>query len=43
MSYSSEFTNAGFFDPSSPFGASDHDPLIVGLTLTAPEDDLLLA
>ncbi|MEM7488988.1 MAG: ExeM/NucH family extracellular endonuclease [Pseudomonadota bacterium] len=39
LSYDSEFTDAGFYDGTTPFGASDHDPLIVGLTLTPSSDD----
>lgn len=42
MSYDSRFTDAGFYDGTTPFGASDHDPLIVGLTLTPSEPDGLL-
>ncbi len=43
MSYNSRFTDAGFYDGTTPFGASDHDPLIVGLILTPSEPDALLS
>ncbi|MCK0168576.1 ExeM/NucH family extracellular endonuclease [Jannaschia sp. S6380] len=39
MGYSSEFTDPGFYNGDDPFAASDHDPLIVGLTLTTPQED----
>ncbi|MFW5723763.1 MAG: ExeM/NucH family extracellular endonuclease, partial [Halochromatium sp.] len=39
--YSSSQFDA-FGDPSSPFGSSDHDPVIVGLNLQAPEPERLL-
>ncbi|MDB6180885.1 ExeM/NucH family extracellular endonuclease [Paracoccus fistulariae] len=32
LGYNSAFNDAGFYDPG-PYGASDHDPLIVGLDL----------
>ena len=41
LSYSSEFADAGFYDGDDPFAASDHDPLLIGLTLTV--DDTLFA
>jgi hypothetical protein len=34
LDYNLEFgRDAALFDPSSPFRTSDHDPLIIGLTL----------
>ncbi len=39
MSYSSEFTDAGFYSGDDPFAASDHDPLLIGLDLGTPEED----
>ncbi|WP_281826889.1 ExeM/NucH family extracellular endonuclease [Jannaschia rubra] len=39
LSYDSRFTDAGFFDPTTPFAASDHDPLLIGLTLTPSQTD----
>ncbi|MEM7643339.1 MAG: ExeM/NucH family extracellular endonuclease, partial [Pseudomonadota bacterium] len=41
MSYDSERTDPGFYDGTTPFGASDHDPLIVGLTLTPSEPEVI--
>ena len=42
LSYNSQFTDAGFYDGTSPFGASDHDPLLIGLTLTPGGENGLL-
>ena len=39
MSYSSQFTDAGFYSGDDPFAASDHDPLLIGLDLGTPEED----
>ena len=33
LSYNSRFTDPGFYNGDDPFFASDHDPLILGLTL----------
>lgn len=37
LDYNLDFEDAAFFDADGPFRSSDHDPLLVGLTLT-PED-----
>ena len=36
MNYNSEFKTDDPFNLSDPFGASDHDPVVVGLSLTVP-------
>ncbi|MFN0191975.1 MAG: ExeM/NucH family extracellular endonuclease [Aestuariivirga sp.] len=41
LSYSSEFKDSAFFS-DDVFGASDHDPLILGLKLGAPAETLLV-
>lgn len=35
LSYSSQFNDASFYNPD-PFAVSDHDPLLIGLTLDPP-------
>ena len=35
LDYNLDFDDAAFFDPASPFRASDHDPALVGLNLTS--------
>lgn len=34
LGYSSQFTDARFYNGDDPFAASDHDPLIIGLNLS---------
>lgn len=41
FSYSSEFNNPSFYN-ADPFSVSDHDPLLVGLTLE-PEDQMVIS
>lgn len=40
LSYNSRFTDAGFYNGDDVFSSSDHDPLIIGLSLGV--DELLL-
>ena len=40
LSYNSRFTDAGFYNDDQ-YGASDHDPLIIGLDLSSPSEMLV--
>jgi predicted extracellular nuclease len=36
LDYNTEFKNEDLFDPSTPFRVADHDPTLVGLSLSVP-------
>ena len=37
-----DYRDDAFFDPDTPWSASDHDPLLVGLSLTSDADTPLV-
>lgn len=42
LSYNSTFTDAGFYNGDDVFSASDHDPLVLGLSLGTPIGDAMI-